>query len=127
MDTVRPITDDVIPPDSRLRDRSRHIVRGLFPLLGVKINWIRIFCANCGKWHGYVPEENCDFVCWLCDDCADRWGTELATMLIPDQVFWQKVRYEQLERYGRLLSASELQVAAESTCTPLGKLLRDRR
>jgi hypothetical protein len=115
------------PPDSRLRDRSKGIIRGLFPLLGIKINWVPIYCANCGKPHGLVPEENIDFVCWLCDDCADKWGPTLATMMIPDQIFWTKVRYEQLERYGRLLSPKELHVAAESSCTALGLLLRDHR
>jgi hypothetical protein len=74
-----------------------------------------------------VPEENCTFVCWLCDPCAEKWGPELASKMIPDQVFWRKVQAEQIERYGRVLSPDELQVAAESPCTALGKLLRDGR
>ena len=127
MDTVRSVSDARIPPDSRLQNRDKGIVRGLFPLLRTQINWIPIYCANCGKPNGYVPEASCDFVCWLCDPCAEKWGPELATMMIPDEVFWQKVKFEQLERYGRLLDPHELQVAADSPCTPLGKLLRDHQ
>jgi hypothetical protein len=119
--------NELVPPDSRLVNRLKGVVRGLFPLLGTKINWVPIYCANCGKANGFVPEENMDFVCWLCDPCAERWGPELALAMIPDEIFWQKVHYEQLEKYGRVLSPLELQTVAESSCTPLSKLLRDKR
>lgn len=120
-------TNELIPPDSRLRDRLKGVVRGVFPLLGTKINWLPIFCANCGKPNGYVPEENMDFVCWLCDPCSYKYGPELAGCLIPDEIFWQKAHFEQLDKYGRVLSPSELQTVAGSSCTPLSKLLRDRK
>jgi hypothetical protein len=118
---------EFIPPDSRLTNRLKGVIRGPFPLLGTSINWIPIFCANCGKPHGYVPEENMDFVCWLCDGCAEKWGPELGGCLIPDEIFWRKAHFEQLDKYGRILSASELQSVVDSSCTPLSKLLRDRK
>ena len=116
----------VVPPDSRLRDRLKGVVRGLLPGVGF-VNWVPIFCANCGKPNGYVPEENMDFVCWLCDPCAVTVGPELVGVLIPDEIFWMKAEAEQLEKHGRLLNMAELQVAADSPCTALGKLLRDKR
>jgi hypothetical protein len=118
---------ELIPPDSRLANRLKGVIRGPFPLLGTRINWIPIFCANCGKPHGYVPEENMDFVCWLCDPCAVKVGHELIGALIPDEIFWQKARFEQLEKYGRLLTQEELQPILDSSCTALSKLLRDRK
>lgn len=124
MDPIR--TNALIPPDSRLRDRSKGAVRGFFRGVGF-INWVPIFCANCGKPNGYVPEENMDFVCWMCTECSVKCGPELASMMVPDEIFWAKARGEQLERYGRLLNEQELQVIAESSCTPLSKLLRDKR
>lgn len=116
----------ITPPDSRLRDRLKGIVRGLLPGVGM-VNWVPIFCANCGRPNGYVPEENMDFVCWLCNGCAAKCGPELAGMMIPDEIFWMKAQAEQLERHGRILNMTELQVAADSPCTALGKLLRDKR
>jgi hypothetical protein len=53
--------------------------------------WVPVFCANCGIPYGYVPEENCQFACWLCDKCADTYGEIANTMFMPDEVFWQKV------------------------------------
>jgi hypothetical protein len=120
---IRPGSVSVLP-DSRLRDRLKGVVRGFLRGIGF-INWVPIFCANCGKANGYVPEENMRHVFWLCDQC-EKWASEAGLMAVPDEVFWQQVREEQLEKYGRLLSPSELITAAESTTTPLSKLLRDR-
>ena len=113
-------------PDSRLRDRAKGVIRGLFGGLGF-INWTPIYCANCGIPYGYVPEENCDFTCWLCNDCADKYGQQFGAALMPEEVFWEKARFEQLEKYGRLLNPHELQAVAESGSSPLAKLLRDKR
>lgn len=113
----------LILPESRLRDRLKGVVRGLF--MGVSINWCPVFCANCAKPHGYVPEENMTFAFWLCDECAEKWGPHAGLMLMPDQVFWRKVMEEQLDKHGRLLTEKELQAAADSPCTALGKLIRE--
>lgn len=116
-----------IAPDSRLRDRGKGIIRGVLGGTFGSINWVPIFCANCGKPNGYVPEENTDFVCWLCDPCSLKVGPELATMMVPDEAFWAKAQAEQLERYGRLLNPRELLTVADASCTPLSKLIRDKR
>ena len=125
MDTIS--SGGVIAPDSRLRDRARGLIRGLFPLLGHAINWVPIFCANCGKPNGYVPAENCDFVCWLCTPCSEKHGAEYGGALVPDEIFWQKAKHEQLSMYGRLLSPRELQAVAESGNGPLATLLSEKR
>ena len=111
-------------PESRLKD-SKGVVRGA-PWKYGSTNWVPIFCANCGKPQGYVPEENCTFACWLCDPCSEVWGELYMTALMPDEVFWAKVAMEQLERYGRILTKEEFQVVAESTWGALPKLLRDK-
>lgn len=126
MANIHPSRVSLVPPDSRLQDRTKGVVRGLFPGVGV-INWVPIFCANCGRANGYVPEENMDFVCWLCNACSAKCGPELASLMIPDEIFWAKAQAEQLETYGRLLTDQELRSVAESSCTPLAKLLRDKR
>ena len=120
-------SSSIVPPDSRLRDRAKGVVRGFFPLLGTQINWVPIFCASCSKPNGYVPEENITFAFWLCNVCSERYGDQAGLMKIPDEIFWQQVREEQLEKYGRLLTPIELQAASESSCTSLGKLLREKR
>ena len=109
-------------PDSRLKS-SRQVVRGKWNL--PSRNWVPVFCANCGIPYGYVPEENCTFACWLCDPCAKKWGAQFGLLMMPDEVFWEKVKQEQLERYGRLLNETELQAVAEASCNPLSKLLRE--
>lgn len=116
----------LILPDSRLRDRMKGVVRGLLKGFGA-INWVPIYCANCGKPNGHVAEENCNFVCWLCTPCSETYGAQFGEGLIPDEVFWSKVRDEQLEKYGRVLTPAEIQTVADSGCSPLSTLLRERR
>lgn len=114
-------------PDSRLRDRLKGIVRGFFAGVGF-INWLPVFCANCGKRGPYVPEENCNFVFWMCTDCVDKWGAPYGTALMPDEVFWRKAHAEMIEKYGRVLTEQELvAVIGPKSTSPLAKLLRDRK
>lgn len=115
-----------ILPDSRARDRTKGVIRGLFRGIGM-INWVPIYCANCGKPHGYVPQDNCDFVCWLCTPCSDQYGEQFGLAYVPDEVFWAKAQAEQLDKHGRLLTEPELHSIASSGCSPLAKLLRDKR
>jgi hypothetical protein len=119
----KPSSASVILPDSRLR-HPKGVVRGDAGF--GSINWVPVFCANCGKPHGYVPEENCNFTAWLCDPCADKYGEQYGVALAPDEVFWQKVSEEMLDRYGRCLTREELQKLAEASCAgPLSTLLRE--
>ena len=105
-------------PDSRLARPTGVVWRG-------NAWWVPIFCANCGRDGGFVPEENCTFACYLCLDCSEKMGAIAHTYLEPDAVFWARVAAEQLEKYQRFLTPTELLAAMESD-TPLGHLLRDR-
>jgi hypothetical protein len=80
-----------------------------------------VFCANCGKLHGYVPSENTTFACWLCNECAEKYGTSLAGYLMPDEVYWERVRQETSG-----LTFSRVQALAESAWGSLSKLIREQ-
>jgi hypothetical protein len=119
------MSDDVLP-DSRLLS-SRVAVSGTHPYADGKINWVQVFCANCGTPYGYVPEQNCSFACWLCTPCAEKWGTQFGDSLVPDEVFWKRVQAEMLDKYGRILTDAEIQDAAQASCNPLSILLREEK
>lgn len=107
-------------PDSRLSWMNRG--KGIVFMAGMY--WVPVFCASCSKHYGHVPEENCLFAFWLCDDCAAKWEPLTGTLAMPDEVFWARVALEQLERYGHLLTEADLlKLKAEGT-TALGKLLQ---
>lgn len=95
------------------------------------VPWVPIYCANCGADGGLVPEENCDFAFYLCDEkannCAAKWGNWEGTYLEPDAIFWMKVKQEQIERYGRELSPPEMVEALKDATHPMSKLAKDRR
>ena len=86
--------------------------------------WIPVFCANCGGDGGLCPEENMTFMFYLCNTCAETHGQIAGTMLMPDEVFFEKLRQEQLETYGRYLTQDELDRIANEGETPLAKLLK---
>lgn len=89
-------------PDSRMK---RPIGGIYFSPMG----WmIPVFCAACGTPFGYVPEDNCRFACWLCNECVETHGAIFSTMLMPDEAFWKEVEQEQLAALGRLLTPEEL-------------------
>jgi hypothetical protein len=89
--------------------------------------WVPIYCANCGKLGGHVPEETTTFAFFLCPSpCAERWGNLAHTYLMPDEVFWAKVNAEQLDRYARLLGPAELLQALEDDAHPLAKLAKEQ-
>jgi len=88
--------------------------------------WVPIYCANCGVSGGRVPEENCSFAFYLCNGCVERWGTIAGTYQMPDEVFWQKVRDQQNEQYGRQLGVFEMSEAMKDGHNTLGKLLREQ-
>jgi hypothetical protein len=61
------------------------------------LNWVPIYCGNCGMSGGFVPEENCNFAFWLCDKCFETHGNIAGTMATPDDVFWAKVAEDSQE------------------------------
>ena len=92
------------------------------------VNQVPLYCANCHKDAGWVvPEENCTFAFYLCDPCGEKWGTQYGTLLMPDELFWEKVKQEQLEKYGRFLTQREIATAEASPTNSLGRLIREQR
>lgn len=87
--------------------------------------WVPIFCASCGKEGGMVPEENMTFVFWLCRPCGEKCGDIAGMMMMPDEVFWEKVKQEQLAVYDRLLTDRELMSIVEEGTTSLATLIKE--
>ena len=110
-------------PDSRLKD-SKGTVRLPFASI-CPMNWVPIFCANCGAPGGWVPEETTTFAFYLCNSCAEKWSPLAGTLAVPDEVFWQKVKDAQIEKYGRELTREEIVAALEDQESALAKLARD--
>lgn len=121
------IHPDVLP-DSRARS-GRGAISGEFPKLG-KLNWVPIYCANCGVEGGMVLEENMDFAFYLCDErknnCAAKWSDLVGTMMVPDEVFWEKAHREMIEKYGRILDPPELVEILKDDSNSVTRLCKDR-
>jgi hypothetical protein len=111
-------------PDSRLAQPTG--VKRLVNKLG-SLNYVPIFCANCGAEGGMVPEENMTFAFYLCNPCAEKWTPLVDTCMVPDQLFWQKVNEAQLENYGRILSGPEIQKELQDPNSILSMLAREKR
>ncbi len=89
--------------------------------------WVPVYCGQCGNPGGLVPAENMTFVFYLCNDCFAANGEITNTMVMPDEIFWEKIKQEQLEQYGRFLSESELSEVIAADASPLANLIKDRR
>lgn len=75
-----------------------------------------------------VAEETLgpNFACYVCDGCAEKYGSEhLGAYVEPDVVFWQRVKQEQLDQYGRELTQQELESAVQDEANPLSLLVKD--
>lgn len=106
-------------PDSRTK-AQRAVIRSN------GMNWVPIFCANCGADGGMVPEKNCTFAFYLCTPCSEKWEDVLGTYSEPDTVFWDRVKEEQLSQYGRELTAEELIEVLLDGNSSLSKLAKDK-
>jgi hypothetical protein len=113
-------------PDSRLKDRDKGAISILHPVVMNRLNWVPIFCANCGAPGGWVPEDTTTFAFYLCNPCAEKWSPLAGTMAVPDEVFWQKVRDAEMEQYGRVLSTPEVIEALNDPESVLSKLAKER-
>lgn len=122
-------------PDSRLKD-AKETVMGDWelpdPITGlmkkVRLEFEPIFCINCGKPNGYVPMHiGMATVTWFCKPCSEKWGMMANDWMLADQVFWQIVAGEMLDRFGRALTQDEINVLAEQgrLGTALEKLDRE--
>lgn len=108
-----------ILPDSRMQDRRQFVP-------GPGGNWVPIFCANCHREGGLVPEENMSFAFWLCNPCFAKCGELTIGLVMPDQVFWEEVKQAQLAKYGHIPTADEVIVSLADTGSLESLLVRSR-
>lgn len=105
-----------------LPDSRAHSTKGrVFTPMGC---WVPVYCANCGVDGGLVPEEGMTFVFYLCNRCAEIYGPIAGMMLMPDEVFFQKLKEEQQASYGRFLTEQELAAVVEADASPLATLIK---
>ncbi len=109
------MTNNILP-DSRAKN-SRLILDGAGA-------WVHVFCAHCGKEGGRCPEENMTFIFYQCTPCHERYGAITGTMVMPDEVFYQKLADEQIESFGRFLTEAELAKVVEEDALPLATLIK---
>lgn len=107
----------LILPDSRMKNPKSSKTM-YWPGAG-NIEVEEVFCANCGKRHGWVPQQNTTYAFWLCNYCSETYGTSLPGYLMPDEVYWEKVR---LETGG--LTLEKVRSLMESASSLLSKLVR---
>lgn len=93
---------------------------------GVAGTWQPVFCANCGGPGGMVPAEGMTFLFYLCNVCATTYGEIAGTMMMPDEVFFEKLAQAQMEYAGRYLTLEEWGKVGEDASHPLWPLLRDQ-
>jgi hypothetical protein len=83
MDQIDPKDIDLTEglPDARLQfRRKRTEIPGPFGKF-----YELCFCVNCGRNGGAVTKEWSPHVFYLCQDCADKWGT-LPMPQVPDEL-----------------------------------------
>ena len=107
-------------PDSRTR-----VGTGAIP--GPGGMWVPLYCAHCHKQCGNVPEDNMTFAFYLCNDCFASCGELTNMMVMPDEVFWEKLKQAQLEEHGRFLTEPELSAVVAADASPLATLVLERR
>lgn len=110
------MSDVILLPDSRAKETKNRV----FTPTGT---WIPIFCANCGCDGGLVPEENMTFVFYQCQKCSETCGELTGHYKMPDEVFFEKLKQEQLAAFGRYLTPEEISAVVEAGDTPLATLL----
>lgn len=112
-------------PDSRLSNSGLPTARGA---MQTPLGWsVPIYCANCGAQGGVVPQDNCNFAYWVCNECYVKLGDVVNTYVMPDEVFWETLKQEQLATHGRELSITELQSVAAADASPLATLITSGR
>lgn len=110
-----------ILPDCRLH--VDHTPRGM--IQGPGGMWLPVFCGNCGADGGMCPEQNMTFLFYLCKKCAETYGEIAGTMLMPDEVFFEKLKQEQMAAFGHYLNQQEIAAVVEEDASPLAKLFKE--
>lgn len=115
-------------PDSRLKNRDFGAVMSDIDLPDgsiIRLEMIPVFCANCGKHHGYVPKENITWSFWLCQPCADKCGEIAGMMMVPDHQYWEAVKEEMIANYGRVLTHEEVETLVEHGYGKLASIAKE--
>ncbi len=110
-------TKDVLPDSRAKTTRGRQVIDGVV--------YVPVYCANCGAPYGGVPEDHTTFSFWLCSKCFEKHGAVANTMVVPDEVFWEKVNQAQIEKYGRLLEPNEIIRQLDDVNSTLSVLARE--
>ena len=67
----------------------------------------------------------------LCDEnqngCAQRWSHLAGTLAVPNEVFFEKVKEAQIEKYGRILNPEEVAVELQDGSSFLSKLAKSAK
>lgn len=108
-----------ILPESRAIHAKGAVQRG-------EVWWVPLFCANCGKPQGLVPESS-THAFWLCDPCGDKWAPIAGYYTEPDAVYYQKLEEFQMEKYGRILTTEEVLAELDIYDSALSRLVRERQ
>lgn len=93
--------------------------------------WMYLYCASCGCDGGRVLETEMpdNFAFYLCDEkqnnCVAKWSDLAGVMLIPDEVFFEKVKQAQLEAYGHILTQQELAIELQDDSSIISKLKKE--
>lgn len=88
--------------------------------------WVRVFCISCGRRQGLVTEENMRNCSFICDHpCAEKYGRIEGAWAVSDAEFFRNVEQEQIERYGRVLTAPEMANVLSDVNNPFAALVRD--
>lgn len=88
---------------------------------------VPVFCGSCHRDDGQmVPEDACDFAFYLCEPCAETYGDLDGVEMIPDEVWFARIRDAQIDDYGRELTLIEQVDELSNPDSALSKLARDR-
>ena len=87
--------------------------------------WVHMYCEHCGVSCGYIPERTDCFSWSQCDDCAEKFGP-LDDRVDPNHVWFERVKHEQIDLYGRELSLYEIVMQLDNPTSKLSLLAKDR-
>jgi hypothetical protein len=112
--------DDFLP-DSRTRE-VKGSIRSPYG------NLIPVYCAQCGKEHGLVPEQHLTFAFCLCDPCAEKMGPIAHFYKEPDEVFWERINnamQEEQRKTRQAMTPQSLALKLEDPSSIFAKLAEE--
>lgn len=104
-------------PDSRTREKRGGVRSAEHGTV------LPIYCANCGKEWGLVPENHITFAFALCDPCAETHGDIAHTYKEPDEVFWERVNNAMQEE--KIDTHEQLVVQLDDSSSTFAKLAEE--